>query len=243
VELGEIGSFDCVLEWIASSCIECVWVECLGEVNEGGWSCIYSHQPLSSRCSFLADCGRSAPAHQRLKSQRSAVTAISTAIEHLRRQMSDKAAADDSVVHLGRSARTLKIHFTKPVTFGFSGFSPTGRSAREAGRSALGLGRCSLLHRMVRSVNLCFCSVPVRGSPWCRGRSALRCFSKKLLLSGIIYCIPYNRFRIVVDELMHLRNAQLGKLVRPQGLWWSSITKSIIGKYWGYFPFTIHARK
>jgi hypothetical protein len=30
--------------------------------------------------------GRSAPTHQRLKSQRSAVTAISTAIEHLMRR-------------------------------------------------------------------------------------------------------------------------------------------------------------
>jgi hypothetical protein len=39
--------------------------------------------------------GRSAPAHQQLKSQRSAVTAISTAIVHLmRRQMSDKVVAD-----------------------------------------------------------------------------------------------------------------------------------------------------
>jgi hypothetical protein len=52
--------------------------------------------------------GRSAPAHQRLKSQRSAVTAISTTIEHLMRcQMSDKAVADGPVVHLRRSARTL----------------------------------------------------------------------------------------------------------------------------------------
>jgi hypothetical protein len=29
-------------------------------------------------------------------------------------------------------------------------------------------------------------------------------FSKKLLLSGIIYGIPDSQFRIVVDELMHL---------------------------------------
>jgi hypothetical protein len=29
-------------------------------------------------------------------------------------------------------------------------------------------------------------------------------FSKKLLLSGIIYGIPDNRFRIVLDELIHL---------------------------------------
>jgi hypothetical protein len=99
--------------------------------------------------------GRSAPAHQRLKSQRSVVTAISTAIKHLMcRQMSDKAVADGPVVHPGRSARRLKIHFTEPGTFEFFWFSPTGRSAPEAGRSAFGLGRCSLLHRTVRSVDL-----------------------------------------------------------------------------------------
>ena len=119
--------------------------------------------------------GRSAPAHQRLKTQRSAVTAISTAILHLmRRQMSDKGSRGRS----GRAPRTVCedaiIHFTEPVTFGFFGSSPTGRSAPEAGRSALGLGRCSLLHRTVRSVDSCLCSVPVRGSPWCHGRSAAR---------------------------------------------------------------------
>jgi hypothetical protein len=63
--------------------------------------------------------GWSAPAHQRLKSQQSAVMAISTAIEHLmRRQMSDKPVADGLAMHPGRSARTLKMNFTKPVTFG-----------------------------------------------------------------------------------------------------------------------------
>jgi hypothetical protein len=50
--------------------------------------------------------GRSTPAHQRLKSQRSAVMAISMAIEHLMcRQMSNKAVADGPAVHPGRSAR------------------------------------------------------------------------------------------------------------------------------------------
>jgi hypothetical protein len=39
--------------------------------------------------------------------------------------------------------------------------------------------------------------------------SRLVCFSKKLLLSGIIYGISNSRFRIVVDELMHLWNDQL----------------------------------
>jgi hypothetical protein len=117
--------------------------------------------------------------------------------------MSGTVVADGPVVHPGRSVRTLKIHFTEPVNFGFSGSSPTRRSTPEAGRSALGLGRCSLLHRTVCSVDLCFCSVLDRGSPWCHERSARRCFSKKLLLSGIIYDIPDSRFRIVVDELMH----------------------------------------
>jgi hypothetical protein len=75
--------------------------------------------------------------------------------------MSDKAVADGPVEHLGWSVRTLKIHFIEPVTFGFFWFSPTGRSAPEAGRFALGLGRCLLLHWTVRSVDLRLCSVPV----------------------------------------------------------------------------------
>jgi hypothetical protein len=32
-----------------------------GEMNGGGWGCIYSHQPLPSRCSNSADRGRSVP--------------------------------------------------------------------------------------------------------------------------------------------------------------------------------------
>jgi hypothetical protein len=99
----------------------------LGVVNGGGWGCIYSHQPLPSRCSILptvdgppAWSGRSAPVDQRLKTQWSAVTAISTAILHLmRRQMSDKASCGRS----GRAPRTVRedaiIHFSEPVTFGF----------------------------------------------------------------------------------------------------------------------------
>jgi hypothetical protein len=41
---------------------------------------------------------------------------------------------------------------------------------------------------------------PPQGPRW----STLRCFFKKLLLSGIIYGIPDSRVIIVVDELMHL---------------------------------------
>jgi hypothetical protein len=42
------------------------------------------------------------------------------------------------------------------------------------------------------------------GPPQGPGRSARRCFSKKLLLSGIIYGIPDSRLIMVVDELMHM---------------------------------------
>jgi hypothetical protein len=92
----------------------------------------------------------------------------------MHRQMSDKGSHGRS----GRAPQTVredaKIHFTEPVTFGFFGFAPTGRSTPEAGWSALGLERCLLFDRTVRRVDLLLCSVPVRGSPWCRGRSAAR---------------------------------------------------------------------
>jgi hypothetical protein len=151
-------------------------------VNGGGWRCIYSHQPLPSRCSILptadgppAWSGRSVPVDQRLKTQRSEVTAISTAILHLmRRQMSDKASRGWS----GRAPRTVRedaiIHFSEPVTFGFFGSSPIGRSAPEAGRSARGHGRSLLFLRTVRSADLDFCIGSVGGSSWCCGRSAAR---------------------------------------------------------------------
>jgi hypothetical protein len=149
-------------------------------VNVGGWGCIYSHQPLPSRCSFLPTAdgprrwsGRSAPADQWLKMQRSTVTAISMAILHLmRRQMLDKGSRGRS----GRALRTVHedaiIHFTESVTFGFFDSSPSGRSAPEARRSARGLGRCLLFHRTVRSRDMCFCIGSVRGSFRCCGRSA-----------------------------------------------------------------------
>jgi hypothetical protein len=180
----------------------------LGSVEWRWLGCIYSHQPLSSRCPFLPTAdgprpwsGRSAPADQRLKTQRSAVTAISTTILHLmRRQMSDKGSRGRS----GRAPRTVRedalIHFTEPVTFGFFGFSPTGRSAPEAGRSARGLERCFLSFGR-SAVETCVFALVLPeghlgvadGPPQRPGRSALgrlACFSKKLLLSGIIYGIP-----------------------------------------------------
>jgi hypothetical protein len=38
------------------------------------------------------------------------------------RHMSDKAVADGPAVHPERSARTLKMNFIEPVTFGFFWF-------------------------------------------------------------------------------------------------------------------------
>jgi hypothetical protein len=29
----------------------------LGQMNGGGWGCIYNHQPLPSRCLVFANCG------------------------------------------------------------------------------------------------------------------------------------------------------------------------------------------
>jgi hypothetical protein len=150
----------------------------LGEVNGGGWGCIYSHQQLPSRCSILPSAdgppawsGRSAPVDQQPKTQRSAVTAI---LHLMCCQMSDKASRGRS----GRAPWTVRedaiIHFSEPVTFGFFGSSPTGWSAPEAGRSARGLGRSLLFLRTVRSADLDFCIGSVRGSSWCCGRSAAR---------------------------------------------------------------------
>jgi hypothetical protein len=78
---------------------------------------------------------RSTPAHQRLKSQWSAATAILTAIVHLmHRQMSDKAVADGPVVHPRRSARTLKCILPNPSPSSFSSFQrPDGPRLRPDG--------------------------------------------------------------------------------------------------------------
>jgi hypothetical protein len=167
--------------------------------------------------------GRSAPAHQRLKSQRSVVTAISTAIKHLMRsQMLDKAVTDSPAVHPRRSARTLKMNFTEPVTFGFLVLQrPNGPRQRPDGLrlvsdgAGFSIGRSEVLTYVLQSSCLRFTlvsrTVRRKGSDGPR----IGVFAKKLLLSGIIYGIPDNRPRVLVDELIHLTNDQLGKLVSP----------------------------
>jgi hypothetical protein len=118
--------------------------------------------------------------------------------------MSDKAVADGPVVHLGRFARTLKIHFTKPVTFGFSGFHrPDGPRLRPDGPQLVSDGgRFSIRQSVVLT---CFYAVFLSEAHFgVADDLRLGVFPKKLLLSGIIYGIPDSRFRIVVDILMHL---------------------------------------
>jgi alkylhydroperoxidase family enzyme len=147
-------------------------------LNGGSWGCIHSHQPLPSRYSILlsadglpARSGRSAPVDQRLKMQRSAVTTI---LHLMRRQMSDRPSRGRS----GRAPRTVRepaiIHSSEPVTFGFFGSLPTGRSTPEAGRSERGPRRSALILRTVHSADSDFCIGSVRGSSLCRGRSAAR---------------------------------------------------------------------
>jgi hypothetical protein len=115
------------------------------------------------------------------------------------------------------------MNFTEPVTFGFFLVlqQPDGPRLRSVGPRLVSDGARFSIERSV--VLTCIFAVFLSeahlsvadGPPQGPGRSAHRCFSKRLLLSGIIYGIPDSRLRIVVDELMHLRNDQLGKLVSP----------------------------
>jgi hypothetical protein len=129
----------------------CDWVECLDVENGGGWVVFIASNHFLGVAPFLPTTdgprpwsGRSVPAHQRLKSQWSAVTAISTVIVHLMcRQMSDKAFADGPVVHPGRSARTLKCILPNSSPSGFLWFfndrtvCAWGRTVRAWSRTVL----------------------------------------------------------------------------------------------------------
>jgi hypothetical protein len=142
--------------------------------------------------------------------------------------------------------RTLKFILPNPSPSGFSVLHRSdGPRLRPDGPRLVSDGACFSIGRSV--VKTCVFALVLSeahpsvtdGPPQGPRRSALRWFSKKLLLSGIIYDIPDSRLRMVVDELMHLWNDQLGKLVSPQGLWWSSNTKIDYRKCWDYFPFNL----
>jgi hypothetical protein len=142
-------------------------------VNGGGWGCIYSPQPPPSRCSISANRGRSTPLARTVCPSTSMTEILTVSSNGYINGYNALNASSDvryrSRGRSGRAPRTVRedaiINFIKPVTFGFFGSSPTGRSAPEVGRSVLGLGRCLLFHRTVRSVDLCFCIGSIRGSP------------------------------------------------------------------------------
>jgi hypothetical protein len=130
-------------------------------VNGGGWGCIYSDQPLSSHFPLYANHGRIALQARTVHpcASTAEITIVSSngykCIKCVAR-CQIKAVANGLTVHPGRSARTLKMHFTEPITFRFLWFSMDGRSALEVGRSELGLGWCSLILWIVRSRNASF---------------------------------------------------------------------------------------
>ena len=61
MELGEIEAL--IVSWngLLALVLNVKGWNAWGEVNGGGWGCIYSPQPLPSCCSFSVDRGRSAP--------------------------------------------------------------------------------------------------------------------------------------------------------------------------------------
>jgi hypothetical protein len=143
------------------------------------------------------------------------------------RQIVVKAVADGLAMHPGQSVRTLKMHLSNPLPSGFSGFSTSvfnERTVRAWGWTVRAWFRTVVSASSNSPQCKCvFCIVPMWGTPWCHGWPTRRPrtahtqvnFPKKLLLSEIIYGILENRHRIDIDELMYLRNNQLGKLVSP----------------------------
>jgi hypothetical protein len=138
--------------------------------------------------------------------------------------MSDKAVADDSAMHPRWSARMVNMNFVEPVTFRCLWFSMGGWSALEVGWSELGPGRYSSLLETAHSRNVSFAKFlfeahhGVADDPPKGPHGPLTGeFSKKLLLSRIIYGIRDSRHRIEMVGLMHLRVNQLDKLVSPLG--------------------------
>ena len=125
--------------------------------------------------------------------------------------MSDKAVADGLVVHPIRSARTLKIHFTEPVTFGFLFLHrPDGPRLRPDGPRLVSDGARFSIERS--ALLICVYAVFLSeahfgvadGPPQVPGRSTLGLFFQKA--SPVRNNLRYSgqSIRIVVDELMHL---------------------------------------
>jgi hypothetical protein len=220
VDFGEIGSFDCVFEGIASSCIECEGLECLGEVNGGGWGCIYSPQPLPSRCSLSVDRGRSAPLVFTVRPcTLMATIATVSSNGYINGYYALNVLSDvryNSHGRSGRAPRTVRedrynsFYRTHHLRVFLVLHRLDGPRLRRDGPRLVSDGARFFIGRFV--VLICVYAVflsedhpgVANGPPQGPGRSVLRCFSKKILPSGIIYGISDSQVRMVVDELMHL---------------------------------------
>jgi hypothetical protein len=134
----------------------------LDGLNGGGWGCIYSHQPLPSRCPLSANLRRSTPLVWTARSCTSTteIAAVSSNgyingysalnassdVRHNSRGWSG--CAPRTVLEDAKNAFNRTRHLRV-----FSGFSMGGRSAPEAGQPELGLEWCSLFLQTVCSVN------------------------------------------------------------------------------------------
>jgi hypothetical protein len=194
--------------------------ECLDEVNGDGWGCIYSPQPLSSHCSLSADRGRSAPLVRTVRPCTStAEIATVSSNGYINGYYALNASSDvryRSRGWSGRAPRSVRedaynsFYQTRYLRVFLVFHRPDGPRLRLDGPRLVSDGARFFIRRSV--VLTCVYAVFLSeghpgvadGPPQGPGRSALRCFSKKLLLSRIIYGIPNSRVRMVVDELLHL---------------------------------------
>jgi hypothetical protein len=189
-------------------------------VNGGGWGCIYSPQPLPSRCSLSADCRRSAPLVQTVRPYTSMVEITTVSSNgYINGYYALNVSSDiryRTRGRPGRAPRTVRedaynsFYRTCHLWVFLVLHRPDGPRLRPDGPRLVSDGARFFIGRSV--VLTCVYAVFLsEGHPGVAdgpsqgpGRSALRCFSKKLLLSGIIYRILDSRVRMVVDELMHL---------------------------------------
>jgi hypothetical protein len=216
---------------------------CLDEVNGGGWSCIYSQQPLPSHCPLSANHRRSTLLAQTVRPCTSTAEIVTVSSNSYINGYKCIKCVIRCQIKQSRMVRSYtpdgpQGHYNSFLLnlapSGFFWFLTGGRSTPEAGWCEIGPGRCCSLLWTVHSRNLSFAQFlsgahrgVVDGPQEGPDGSRIGEFSKKLLLFGIIYGISDSRLRIEIVGLMHLRINQLGKLVSPLGCDGHQLSKPI----------------